>query len=267
MLSTQMRLELTDILSRMVTTDGVEVSLELFDINGRLIDTWANGIQYTEGLAGHIMANGQSQTKEDSEQLEYPSGQAYLKTVAAGSLSYDTLLRDLEVVFDPARGGSSSKLALCSLPVVSLFNKLGDGAGFLGDSIVNGDLYSGKVMEITQYNHAHHGATNQVDIRGVKADTTQVKTTTSLTADETTVSVANTTPFASFGGISVNTGEALIGDEIVSYTVGIGQLTLTRGKFNSNATTHPRSGACPWAGPGSNPPYPGRASKLPTRGP
>ena len=84
------------------------------------------------------MANGQSQTAADSTQVSYTEGQAYLKTVAAGSLSYDVLLRDLEVIFDPARGGSSSKLALCSLPVISLFNKLGDGVGFVGDSIVNG---------------------------------------------------------------------------------------------------------------------------------
>ena len=93
------------------------------------------GIQYTEGIAGHIMANGQSQTKEDAEQLEYTEGQAYLKTVAAGSLTYDVLLKDLEVVFDPARGGSQSKLALTSLPVMSLFNKLGNGEGFVGDTM------------------------------------------------------------------------------------------------------------------------------------
>ena len=98
----------------------------------------SGGIQYTEGLAGHIMANGQSQTKEDAEQLEYTEGQAYLKTVAAGSLTYDVLLRDLEVVFDPARGGNTSKLALCSLPVISLFNKLGDNAGFIGDTFTSG---------------------------------------------------------------------------------------------------------------------------------
>ncbi len=95
----------------------------------------SGGINYTEGICGHIIANGQSQTVEDSEQLVYTEGQAYLKTVAAASLTYDVLLRDLEVVFDPARGGNTSKLALCSLPVVSLFNKLGDGAGFLGDTL------------------------------------------------------------------------------------------------------------------------------------
>ena len=102
----------------------------------------SGGVQYTDGLAGHIMANGQGQTKADSQQLEYTEGQAYLKTVAAGSLTYDVLLRDLEVVFDPARGGSSSKLALCSLPVISLFNKLGDGAGFIGDSMGGSNRYN-----------------------------------------------------------------------------------------------------------------------------
>ena len=102
----------------------------------------SGGVQYTEGLAGHIMANGQAQTIEDSEQLVYTEGQSYLKTVAAGSLSYDVLLRDLEVVFDPARGGNTSKLALCSLPVISLFNKLGDGAGFVGDSMGGSNRYN-----------------------------------------------------------------------------------------------------------------------------
>ena len=102
----------------------------------------SGGVQYTEGLAGHIMANGQAQTIEDSEQLVYTEGQSYLKTVAAGSLSYDVLLKDLEVVFDPARGGNTSKLALCSLPVISLFNKLGDGAGFIGDSMGGSNRYN-----------------------------------------------------------------------------------------------------------------------------
>ena len=93
------------------------------------------GVQYTEGIVGHIMANGQSQDKEDTEQVVYNEGQAYLKTQVAGSLTYDVLLKDLEVIFDPARGGSTTKLALASLPVISLFNKLGDGAGFLGDTL------------------------------------------------------------------------------------------------------------------------------------
>ena len=106
-------------------------------------------------------------------------------------------------------------------------------------SFPTSDLFTGSVFEVTQYNHAHHGATNKVEIKGVKPDTTLVATTSELTTEGTVVSLANTTPFATFGGISVQTGEALIGEEIVSYTLGVGQLTLTRGKFNSNATTHP----------------------------
>ena len=102
----------------------------------------SGGIQYTEGLAGHIMANGQSHTAADDTQVAYREGEPYLKTVAAGSLSYDVLLRDLEVVFDPARGGNTSKLALCSLPVISLFNKLGDNAGFIGDSMGGSNRYN-----------------------------------------------------------------------------------------------------------------------------
>ena len=93
------------------------------------------GIQYTEGIVGSIMANGQSQTAADGTQVSYTEGQAYLKTVAAGFLTYDNLLKDFEVIFDPARGGNSSKLALASLPVISWFNKIGDGVSFVSDSM------------------------------------------------------------------------------------------------------------------------------------
>ena len=105
-------------------------------------------------------------------------------------------------------------------------------------SFPTSDLFTGSVFEVTQYNHAHHGQTNKVEIKGVKPDTTLVATTSELTADGTVVSVANTTPFASFGGISVNTGQALIDEEIVTYVVGTGQLTLTRGILNTKPSTH-----------------------------
>ena len=85
------------------------------------------GINYSEGIVGHIIAEGAAPAT-DSTQLSYSEGKAYHKSIASGSMTYDNFLSDLEVVFDPARGGSSSKLALCSLPVISLFNKLGDGA-------------------------------------------------------------------------------------------------------------------------------------------
>ena len=90
------------------------------------------GIQYTEGLVGHIVKNV-SPTADDSA-FSYSSGNAYYRSVAQSELTYDRLLSDLEVIFDPARGGMSEKLVLCSLPVITFFNKLGNGA-FLDASV------------------------------------------------------------------------------------------------------------------------------------
>ena len=107
-----------------------------------------------------------------------------------------------------------------------------------GDSVQNGDLYSGKVFEVTQYNHAHHGLANKVDIKDVQPDTELVATTADISAEATTVSIGNTTTFTSFAGITTDRGEALIGEELVSYVVGTGQLSLTRGILNTTASSH-----------------------------
>ena len=90
------------------------------------------GIQYSEGLVGHIVKNVSPVT--DDSAFSYSSGNAYHRSVAQAELTYDRLLSDLEVIFDPARGGMAEKLVLCSLPVITFFNKLGDGA-FLDASI------------------------------------------------------------------------------------------------------------------------------------
>ena len=83
-----------------------------------------NSINYTDGIVGHIIANSQAELADEA-QVSYNEDKAYLKTVTAANWTYDSLLSDFEVIFDPARGGTSSKLALASLPVVSQFNKLG----------------------------------------------------------------------------------------------------------------------------------------------
>ena len=82
-------------------------------------------IQYSEGLVGHILVNSTPTTSGD---LSYTSGDAYLRSLNSSGLTYDQLLSDLEVLFDPARGGSGDRLVLASLPVITFFNKLGDGA-------------------------------------------------------------------------------------------------------------------------------------------
>jgi hypothetical protein len=83
-----------------------------------------NSINYTDGVVGHIIANSQAELADEA-QVEYNSDKGYLKTIQATNWTYDDLLSDFEVIFDPARGGTSSKLGLASLPVISHFNKLG----------------------------------------------------------------------------------------------------------------------------------------------
>ena len=84
------------------------------------------GVQYSEGLVGHIIKN--STVVAGTNNLSYESGKAYFRTAQASELTYDRLLSDFEVLFDPARGGSNERLALASLPVISFFNKMGNGS-------------------------------------------------------------------------------------------------------------------------------------------
>jgi hypothetical protein len=84
------------------------------------------GVQYTEGLIGNILKN--VAPVGAGTPLSYSSGKAYHRTLQESELTYDQLLSDLEVIFDPARGGASEKLVMASLPIISFFNKMGDGA-------------------------------------------------------------------------------------------------------------------------------------------
>ena len=81
-----------------------------------------NGVQSSAGLVGDIIVRTTAGTPGS---LSYSSGNPYFAAAASTSITYDTILADMEVFFDPARGGSSSKLALAGLPVISYFNKLG----------------------------------------------------------------------------------------------------------------------------------------------
>ena len=88
-----------------------------------------NGIQYTDGIVGHALKNG---TITDGSIGSYAEGVPYLGMFTTAEMTYDGLLGAFEVMYDPARGGSSSKLCLASLPVVSHFNKI---SGFVEGSL------------------------------------------------------------------------------------------------------------------------------------
>ena len=109
------------------------------------------GIQYTEGIVGHILQNG---TITDGSIGSYSEGNPYLGMFTTSEMTYDGLLGAFEVMYDPARGGSSSKLCLASLPVISHFNKI-NGFGELsmgGETRYNFESAKGtfghKVMKI-----------------------------------------------------------------------------------------------------------------------
>ena len=95
------------------------------------------GIQYTEGIVGHILQNGGTAT--DGSIGSYSEGTPYLGTFTTAELTYDGLLSAFEIMYDPARGGSDAKLCLASLPVISHFNKLG---GFVDASMANEIRYN-----------------------------------------------------------------------------------------------------------------------------
>ena len=115
---------------------GIERAM-LFGQRGR-----SGGVQTTEGLLGHIIVNRQAQTPGS---ISYSSGAPYFAAAASTDITYDTFLSDFEVLFDPARGGSNSKLALAGLPVISYLNKVGNNSFIdvsLGDPDDTGNRYN-----------------------------------------------------------------------------------------------------------------------------
>ena len=102
------------------------------------------------------------------------------------------------------------------------------------NSTLIGNEYAGNVFRIKQQNHAHHGGNNKIEIVDIEPDTATTQTTSELTENSTQVSVANTTIFASFEGITTSRGYALLGNEIVSYN-GISETTAPAGTLSINA--------------------------------
>ena len=122
-----------------------------------------SGIQYSDGIVGHIIKNGG--TPSDGSIGAYSEGSPYLATYASSELTYDGLLSAFEVMFDPARGGSLAKLCLASLPVVSHFNKL---SGFMNNSLSGTQNYN---FERAQGSFGH----NVMRIETVHGDVSIVK--------------------------------------------------------------------------------------------
>ena len=107
-------------------------------------------------------------------------------------------------------------------------------------STVYDDKYRGNIVEVQHYNHGMQADTNLVTLANIEPDTPPVPLTDFLDVDDQVVSIADTTSFATFNGISTSQGFMKINNEIIFYnSVGVNQLGIgTRGVDNTVIRTH-----------------------------
>lgn len=97
-------------------------------------------------------------------------------------------------------------------------SRTSSGVTVNGTSSLISDNFSGNVFRIKQYNHAHHGGNNVIEVKDILPDREKVALTANFGLNDTVVSVANTNVFARFEGITTSRGYALIQNEVISYS-------------------------------------------------
>ena len=92
-------------------------------------------------------------------------------------------------------------------------------------------MYGGNVLELTHYNHGMSADNNLVDITGVAPDTAPTTLSVDLDITDTQISLADTTSYSTFEGITTASGYLKVNNEIIYYdSIGSGQLGIaTRG--------------------------------------
>ena len=114
------------------------------------------------------------------------------------------------------------------------------GSTTITSSATYDDKYAGNVIEVEQYNHGMQADTNLVTLANIEPDTEPVLLTDFLDVSDQVISVANTTAYATFNGISTSQGFVKINNEIIFYNsiqpnqLGIG----TRGVDGTIVRTH-----------------------------
>ena len=94
-----------------------------------------------------------------------------------------------------------------------------------------GGLYAGNVLEINHYNHGMSADNNIVDVTGIAPDTVPTTLSVDLDITDTQISLADTTSYSTFEGITTASGYLKVNNEIIYYnSIGSGQLGIaTRG--------------------------------------
>ena len=122
------------------------------------------------------------------------------------------------------------------------------GSTHFTSSAQNGSEYAGNVLEVQQYLHGMHGSNNIVQLSGIDPNSIPTTINASIGINDGasgSISVANTSLFATYEGITTSMGYARINNEIIYYsgitaggggagTIGIG----TRGVDGSVARGH-----------------------------
>ena len=88
-------------------------------------------------------------------------------------------------------------------------------------SAQNGTEYAGNVLEVQQFSHGMHGAANIVKINGIDPNSIPTSINAAIGINEGasgSISVANTSLFATYEGITTSMGYAKINNEIIYYS-------------------------------------------------
>lgn len=120
------------------------------------------------------------------------------------------------------------------------------GAAVTISSIISDQYYDGLHLKIYQQNHGMHSSQNYVKISEMRPLYSEVNTTTTSpisNLETSSISIASTTGFDKFEGISVNAsnpGYVIIGNEIIKYTGVAGNTLsgLTREIDDTNAISY-----------------------------
>jgi len=118
------------------------------------------------------------------------------------------------------------------------YNDTGTAVSLAGTTIRTslsvGGIYAGNFMKVNHFDHGMYATNNKLTLYNVEPTVPPTTLTLPLLSTDTSISIASTTNFTMFEGISVsasNPGYIKIENEIIKYTsIGTGQLlSITRG--------------------------------------
>ena len=120
----------------------------------------------------------------------------------------------------------SSQISLASTTILS--------------STIYDSKYEGNVIEVNHFNHSMQADNNFVTLADVEPDTTPVLLTDALGINDQVISVASTSEFSTYAGISTSQGYVKVNSEIIYYnSIGTNQLGIgTRGVDGTITRTH-----------------------------